>query len=60
MISKPTPDQRNKEKRLKYEAEIFPSKTSSMPCPWAVEYFKVAGKYSHLCSSLCTNRSNFK
>lgn len=61
IISKPKPDQRNTEERLKREAEIFISfKTSSMPCPWAVQYFKVARKYSHLHSSLCTSRSNFK
>lgn len=61
IISKPKPDQRNKEERLKCEAEIFISfKTPSMPCPWAVQHFKVARKYSHLHSSLCKNRSNFK
>lgn len=62
MTSQPQPDQRSEEEKgysvkLKY---LFPSKTSPRPCPWALEYFKVAGKDSHLCSSLCTNRSNFK
>lgn len=55
-ISKqPKPDQRNKEKKLKCEAEIFISfKRPSMPYPWTVQYFKVARKYSCLHSLLCT------
>lgn len=61
MTSKPKPDQREGEERLRCEAEIFISQKPSLPCPWAVQYFKVAGKYSHLHSHHCAQADkNFK